>query len=74
MQPVEKNRIFVDSIYGEHVSESISFTKLKDTLKVKYLTYVMRTTVQINKLAEVTKFFLEYKQNHFKHSETGSLK
>lgn len=34
----------------------------------------MRTTVQINKLAEVTKFFLEYKQNHFKHSETGSLK
>ena len=74
VQPVEKNRIFVDSIYGKHFSESISFTKLKDTLKVKDLTYVMRTTVQINKLAEVTKKFLENKQNHFKHSETGSLK
>ena len=57
MQPVEKNRIFVDSIYGEYISQSVSFTKLKDTLKVKYLTYVRRTTVQINKLAEVTKIF-----------------
>lgn len=74
VQPVERNRIFVDSINGKHFSESVSFTELKDTLKVKDLTYVMRTTVQINKLAEVTKKFLENKQNHFKHSEMGSLK
>ena len=71
VQPIEKER--VDSFEHTHEtynSKANMFHELEDTFQMEELTCVMRTTVQINRLAELAQEFLETKQNEFIHPNT----
>ena len=71
VQPIEKERI--DSFEHSHEtyrSKVNRFQELEDIFQIEELTYVMRTTVQINCLVELAQDFLETKQNEFIHPNT----
>ena len=71
VQPIEKE--CVDSFEHTHEtynSKANMFHELEDTFQMEELTCVMRTTVQINRLAELAQEFLETKQNEFIHPNT----
>ena len=67
-QPVEKVRIDTFQ-YPSAVrkSEGNLFHELKDIFQIEELTYVMRTTVQVNIIMELLQAYLQNKQNEFIH-------
>ena len=68
VQPIEKVRTEIlgnDSVLCK--SKGNLFHKLKNLFQIKELTYVMRTTVQINRVIELAQKYLMDKQNEFVH-------
>ena len=67
-QPMEKKRIDTFQ-YSSAVrkSEGNLFHELKDIFQIEELTYVMRTTVQINIIMELLQEYLQKKENEFIH-------
>ena len=72
-QPIERERIDTFGYSSEMLkSEANLFSELEDTFKIEELTYVMRTTVQINTIVELVQKSLENKQNTFIHHQSGN--
>lgn len=68
VQPIEKLRIDTLGNNSElYKSKGNLFHKLKSVFQIKELTYVMRTTVQINRIIELAQKYLRHKQNEFVH-------
>ena len=67
-QPIEIDRTdyyYVGKKETEHLKESHAFDILAKNMKVHTLKYVMRTTVQINELVQVTEKFLNNQSNEY---------
>ena len=67
-QPIEINRTdyyYVGKKETEYLKESHAFDILAKSMKVHTLKYVMRTTVQINELVQVTEKFLNNQSNEY---------
>ena len=70
-QPIEKERIDTFQYsYEEHKSEGNLFSELKNDFRIEELTYVMRTTVQINTVMKLLQNYLQKKQNEFIHFQS----
>ena len=67
-QPIEIDRTdyyYVGKKETEHLKETHAFDILAKNMKVHTLKYVMRTTVQINELVQVTEKFLNNQSNEY---------
>ena len=68
VQPIEINRTdyyYVGKSVTKNLTESHAFDILATDMKVYTLKYVMRTTVQINELVQVTEKFLNDQSNEY---------
>ena len=67
-QPIEINRadyFYIGGRENKYIEESHAFDILARTMKVYILKYVMRTTVQINELVQITENFLNNQSNEY---------
>ena len=75
VQPLEINRIDYFTVAGKEKEYSQArhmFGKLKEIMKVFKLKHVMRTTVEINNLIELTQSYLNNKTNQYKGERRNS--
>lgn len=66
LQPLETERAdfhFVNGKENEYVEKGNMLGDLENIMTVKYLRYVMRTTVEVNDLIEITQEYLDEKSN-----------
>ena len=71
LQPIKIDRFNFFSVAGKRQKElhkQHAFEPLKTIMTEYELKYLMRTTVQINKLAEITQNYLSKKSNQYIHS------
>ena len=71
LQPIKIDRFNFFSVAGKrkkNLHEQHAFEPLKTIMTEYELKYVMRTTIQINKLAEITQNYLSKKSNQYIHS------
>ena len=74
VQPLEIDRTDYFIAAGEEIKysqERHMFDKLKKIMKVFKLKHVMRTTVEINNLIQLTQSYLNYKTNQYKVERTN---
>ena len=67
-QPIEMKRIdfhYVNGEESEYCENGNMLCELEKIMTVKHLQYVMRTTVQINSLIEITQEYLNEKSNQY---------
>ena len=67
-QPIEITRTdyyYIDNEEKQYSEEGSRFDILKKSMVVYDLKYVMRTTVQINKLVQMTRDYLDNNSNHY---------
>ena len=70
-QPIEKVRVYnFQNLLATRKSEGNLFHELEDIFQIKELTYVMRTTVQVNKVMDLLEKYLENKQNEFTDAQS----
>ena len=70
-QPIEKVRIHTFQYpSAAFKSEGNMFHELEDIFRIEELTYVMRTTVQVNAVMEFLQDYLQDKQNKFIHFQS----
>ena len=75
LQPIKIDRFNFFTIAGKRqkdLHEQHAFEPLKSIMTEYELKYVMRTTVQINMLAEVTQNYLSEKSNQYIHSHQSN--
>ena len=68
LQPIKIDRINYFTVAGrrqKNLHKQHAFKPLKSIMTEYELKYVMRTTTQINKLAEITQNYLSEKSNHY---------
>ena len=66
LQPIEINRVhFLPEGGNKYSEEGQAFYKLDGIMKIFDLKYVMRTTVQINNLVQITQEFLDNQSNEY---------
>ena len=68
VQPMQINRVDFHFAYGEeseYLEKGYMFGELKKVMTSKHLHYVMRNTVEINTLVEITKGYLNNKTNQY---------
>ena len=76
VQSIMKERVdyhSIENVYESHKSDANMFFELEDVMTKEKLTYVMRTSVQINRLAEVTREYLRDKQNKYIYSDNTAF-
>ena len=76
VQSIMKERVdyhSIENVYESHKSDANMFFELEDVMTKEELTYVMRTSVQINRLAKVTQEYLTDKQNKYIYSDHTAL-
>ena len=70
-QPIEKVRVYeFEDLFETRKSEGNLFHELEDIFHIEELTYVMRTTVQVNTVMDLLQKYLEKKQNEFLDAQT----
>ena len=70
-QPIEKVRVYkFQDLLETRKSEGNLFHELEGVFKIEELTYVMRTTVQVNTVMDLLQKYLEKKQNEFIDSQS----
>ena len=72
VQSIMKERVdyhSMENVYESHKSDKNMFFELEDVMTREKLTYVMRTSVQINRLAKTTREYLKDKQNKYIYSD-----
>ena len=75
LQPIKIDRFNFFTIAGKRLKgshEQHAFEPLKSIMTEYELKYVMRTTIQINTLAEITQNYLRKKSNNYKHSHQSN--
>ena len=68
VQPIQINRVDFHFAYGEeseYLEKGYMFGELEKAMTPKHLHYVMRNTVKINTLVEITKGYLSDKTNQY---------
>ena len=70
-QPIEKVRVYkFQDLLATRKSEGNLFHELEDIFQIEELTYVMRTTVQVNTVMDCLQKYLENKQNEFTDAQS----
>ena len=75
LQPIIIDRFNFFTIAGKRQKgshEQHAFEPLKSIMTESKLNYVMRTTIEINRLAEITQNYLSKKSIHYKHSHQSN--
>ena len=75
LQPIKVDRCNFFNIAGKRhkrLHEQHAFETLKSIMTEYELKYVMRTTIQINALAEITQYYLSKKSNQYKYSHQSN--
>ena len=75
LQPIKIHRINCYNIAGKrqkYVDEQNAFSRLEKIMTEYQLKYVMRTTIEINALIEVTQNYLSEKSNQYIHSHQSN--
>ena len=70
LQPIKIDKFNFFSVGGKRhkrLYKQHAFKPLKTIMKEYELKYVMRTTIQINRLAEITQYYLSKKSNQYIH-------
>ena len=74
-QPIENERTDTfDYPLETFKSQANLFHELEDIFQIEELTYVMRTTVQINTIVNLAQKYLENKKNEFIYLQSGNKK
>ena len=68
VHPMQMERVDFHHVFGEesgYLEKGNMFSELEDIMEVKYLQYVMRTTVENDLFIKITQEYLNEKSNHY---------